>query len=513
VRRGAPYIRISRARDGTTIGVERQLPPIIENFRRQDVVVPVIEQGMTVEEIIEQLRRGEKVPGVFCDNDLSAYSGKRRPAYEDMLAEAQAGQWEVLGAWHADRFTRQPIENERLIDLAERHGTELLTATGQHDLATPSGRMHFRMLGVIARYESEHKAERLKLKHDELAAAGKWQGGRRPFGYVVVGTKLHGKRDDCTDSDDDRCGLFKCHLEKEPTEAAIIEAAARRVLADGSLTPITRQWTALGTRNATTTSQVRAMLTSPRLAGLRRAKIGEEEDGTPIVKLVEADWPAIITREEHEQLVAKLGGPKGPREPQARTYLLSGFAHHADPCGAKVRARPNRHGQRAYHCDPDRNRGGCGHLLTKAEPIEDEVRDRVLTALADPETRAAFERYHARKLAAGEAARLRDELAADKAKLAQLDILAEDLGPAVNDARVKIENRVRTAQARLQAGVRSDALAELPEDETGLQAYWDRADLHQRRAVLRLVLRRVDLIAGGKGKRFDPDRVKCHWLA
>jgi hypothetical protein len=254
------------------------------------------------------------------------------------------------------------------------------------------------------------------------------------------------------------------------------------------------------------------MLTSPRLAGLRRAKIGEEEDGTPIVKLVEADWPAIITREEHEQLVAKLSVTKGSGEPKARTYLLSGFAHHADPCGAKVRARPNRHGQRAYHCDPDRNRGGCGHLLTKAEPIEDEVRDRVLTALADPETRAAFERYHARKLAASEAARLRDEVAADKAKLAQLDLLAADLGPAANDARVKIENRIRTAKARLQAGVRSDALAELPEDEDGLRAYWDRADLDQRRAVLRLVLRRVDLIAGGKGKRFNPDRVKCDWL-
>jgi hypothetical protein len=254
------------------------------------------------------------------------------------------------------------------------------------------------------------------------------------------------------------------------------------------------------------------MLVSPRLAGLRRAKIGEDEHGNPIVKLVEADWPAIISREEHEQLVAKLSDSKGSREPQARSYLLSGFAHHADPCGAKVRARPNRLGQRAYHCDPDRNRGGCGHLLVKAEPIEDEVRDRVIATLATPHLRAEFERFHARKLAAGEAARLRDQLAADRAKLGQLDVLADDLGPAVNDARAKIENRIRTANARLQAGVRSDALAGLPEDAEGLRDYWNRADLDQRRVVLRLVLRRVDLVAGGKGKRFDPDRVICHWL-
>jgi site-specific DNA recombinase len=249
------------------------------------------------------------------------------------------------------------------------------------------------------------------------------------------------------------------------------------------------------------------MLTNPRLAGLRRAPDG---------RLVEADWPAILTRGQHEQLVAILGAP---REPQPRPggrnrpYLLSGYIHHHDPakpCSARLRARPNRHGHRAYVCDA--TTGGCNGLMQMAEPIEDEVRDRVLHALGNPELRAAFERYHARKLSAGEAARLRDQLAADKAKLGQLDLLADDLGAAANDARARIEQRIRTAQVRLQAGVRSDALADLPEDAAGLRAYWDKADLYQRRAVLRLALRRVELQAGGKGARFNPDRVVCHWL-
>jgi hypothetical protein len=512
MRRGAPYLRISEAKDGSTLGVERQLPPIVEAFKRDNISIPAIDQGMTVEEIIEELRRGNKVPGVFCDNDLSAYSGKWRPDYEQMLKEAEAGDWDVLGAWHADRFTRQPIENERFIELAERYGIELKTATGQHDLSTPSGRMHFRMLGVVARYESEHKAERLKLKHDELAAAGKWHGGgRRPFGYAVVGSKLHGKREDCTGSDDDRCGLFKCHLEIVPSEAAEILAAAERVIKGGGkapLTPIILRWTSeLGVRAATSTTHLRAMLVNPRLAGLRRAPDGQ---------LVKADWPEIITRAQHEQLVAILGAP---REPQPRPggrnrpYLLSGFIHHADatkPCQARLRARPNRLGARAYTCDA--RAGGCNGLMQMAEPIEDEVRDRALYALADPEMRAAFERYHARKLSAGEAARLRDQLAADKAKLAQLEALAEDLGQAADDVRARIENRIRTAKVRLQAGVQTDALADLPQDEAGLRAYWDAADLYQQRAVLRLVLRRVRLLSGGRGQRFNPDRVKCDWL-
>jgi site-specific DNA recombinase len=66
----------------------------------------------------------------------------------------------------------------------DRYGIQVATAmAGEHDLASPSGRLHFRMLGSIARYESEHRAERVMVHHDQLAAEGRWHGGRRPFGY------------------------------------------------------------------------------------------------------------------------------------------------------------------------------------------------------------------------------------------------------------------------------------------------------------------------------------------
>lgn len=48
---------------------------------------------------------------------------------------------------------------------------------GEHDLNTPAGRMPFRQLGIIARYESEHRVEQLRLKGDELASNGRPHGG------------------------------------------------------------------------------------------------------------------------------------------------------------------------------------------------------------------------------------------------------------------------------------------------------------------------------------------------
>src|SRR5919201_1731578 len=110
----AIYCRISRVRDGSTLGVDRQEPP--------------------TRLLCERL--GWKVERVFVDNDLSAYHHKRRPDFEELLAWARDGHIRAIAAWDADRLTRQPRENEDLIDLAERYGIRLATVTGEYDLAT-----------------------------------------------------------------------------------------------------------------------------------------------------------------------------------------------------------------------------------------------------------------------------------------------------------------------------------------------------------------------------------------
>ena len=55
---------------------------------------------------------GWEVVGVCVDNDVSAYSGKRRPQYEQMVEAVNAGLVQAVLAWHPDRITRQPKELE-----------------------------------------------------------------------------------------------------------------------------------------------------------------------------------------------------------------------------------------------------------------------------------------------------------------------------------------------------------------------------------------------------------------
>ena len=55
---------------------------------------------------------------------------------------------------------------------------------GEFDLCTPEGRLTARIVGSVARKESEDKSRRIRRKHVELAKAGKVSGGgRRPFGF------------------------------------------------------------------------------------------------------------------------------------------------------------------------------------------------------------------------------------------------------------------------------------------------------------------------------------------
>jgi site-specific DNA recombinase len=110
------------------------------------------------------------VVDTYTDNDVSAYSGRRRPEYERLLSDLTSGRIDGVVTWHLDRLNRSPVEMERLIPLLERHDVQVQTVTaGVIDIGTPSGRAVARTLGAWARFESEHKSERIRAKIGDRA--------------------------------------------------------------------------------------------------------------------------------------------------------------------------------------------------------------------------------------------------------------------------------------------------------------------------------------------------------
>ena len=76
-------------------------------------------------------------------------------------------------------------ELEEFLDVCDASGEVALeSVTGTVDLATHDGRFTARILGAVAKKESDDKSRRIRRKHEEIALAGGVSGGgSRPFGY------------------------------------------------------------------------------------------------------------------------------------------------------------------------------------------------------------------------------------------------------------------------------------------------------------------------------------------
>lgn len=426
-------------------------------------------------------REGWDVVDVFVDNDASAYSGRPRPEYQRLLAAMRSG-LEAVVAWHPDRLHRSPVELEEFIDIVQKRGTRLATVqTGSWDLTTPSGRMVARQLGAVARYESEHKSDRIRRKMRALAEAGADHGGgSRPFGF---------EKDRRTVRED---------------EAVLIREAVEHVRQGGSLRSVAKRWTAEGVPTVTgrpwTTQVLRGILMSARVAGLR------EHHG---VVVAEADWPAVVDREAWEEVRAMLSART--RRGRPSHYLLTGGLARCGLCDARLVARPRSDGRRCYVCASGPNFNGCGKIRVLADPLEELVRDMVLEALDGPGLTEAL-RHSAGDDA--EARVLAEAVAGYERRLEALGEahFVEGILDRDEYARRRATLVERIEAGRAQLGRRSQRTIGLPDAGQHLRDWWNGADHEARRALVALVVEAVVLHPARRGyNRFDPSRVEIRW--
>jgi site-specific DNA recombinase len=250
-------------------------------------------------------------------------------------------------------------------------------------------------------------------------------------------------------------------------------------------------------------------LTSPRIAGLSR---WQDE-------LYEAQWEAIISREEWERVCLILANPapdprRGRREPPPTIYLLTGGLGVCE-CGVSIRGHGTR-GVRYYRREPAQ--GGCGGIHRLAEPIEDYVRDAVLAAFGDPDQGGRLRR--ALTSMQPDDSQLRALLTERQALQARQQSLEQEkiagyydhdpnqchrLNKGVYDDLEKIEDEL--AALPIATGLP----VELPENMDVGYAAWDAWTIEERRAVLAFALKRVTFKRGFHGRKFDPSQIGLDW--
>ncbi len=457
----AIYARISQDRTGEGLGVQRQL----DDCRA------------------EAARRGWVVAQEYVDDDISAYSGKQRPAYRQLLADIAQHDRDAVIVWHLDRLHRRPVELEEFVTTCQLAGvTDVVTLHGDVNLGNGDGLLVARLMAAVAANESDAKSRRGRRKMLELAQSGKPHGGGwRSFGF---------REDRVTVNDG---------------EAAVIRDLAARALAGESLTSLTRwlhdnEIPTVGGKEWRTPT-VRGLLLNPRISGQRT------HQGHVIGPAL---WDAIITFEQQSQLRALLTDPARRTNRTARRYLLSGMVR-CQLCGSTMFSVP-RFEERRYLCRSGPDFGGCGRMAVSAAPLEAFVAQAVLIRLDGPELAAALSGRAAQD---GHASGLSEQIAADTAQLEELAGLWASkaiTAPEWIAARDPIE--ARRAQTRRQVTRRSGStvLAGLVGNGQELRGAWDSLNLTRQAAIVKAIIDHVLMGPGTRGaRRLDPARFQIIW--
>jgi DNA invertase Pin-like site-specific DNA recombinase len=345
---------------------------------------------------------GAEVGEVFSDPGRSAWrKGVRRPGWEALMARIESGASDGFIVFDLSRFTRRPMEGERLIEAAES-GLTVLDSQKNFDLTTADGKSEFRDKMKMAAYQSDvtsltsSRSKRLRAKR------GNPNGSHRAFGFEDDGVTVR----------EEEAAVLREMAERflagESQDSLIRDLNARDVL-----TSYDKPWTRAGFRQ---------VMLRPRNAGLvvyRGEPVAEFRDskGQP----VETAWD----RDTYDLVVAAYAARK-PGRPISGRYTCSGIAR-CGHCGHSLTGRPRSNMspypdgevRREYWCST--STGGCRRIAIDQRALDDWAGEFVIRTLSDQEQIDAFER------ASRERAVRREQLQASLASIGQIkiDFLAE----------------------------------------------------------------------------------------
>jgi DNA invertase Pin-like site-specific DNA recombinase len=459
-RTAAIYTRLSQDRDGSKSGTDRQEKDCRALARRE----------------------GLKVVEVFTDDDRSAYNGKPRPAFERMLKELD--RFDAVIYWKTDRLVRRTTQFWRVVEACENANTRLVSVVEPIDTSTPIGKGFAGVIASMGEQESHNTSLRVRRMQEDNAAAGRPHGSRRPFGYEPDGMTIR------------------------KSEAKYVRQARDRILRGESLNAICYDWNERGIKPSSSplwrVASLRLMIKSPRIAGLYQYR------GEIVGK---AAWPAIISVEDRERIVAVLADRSGPKRGRAPLYLLTGFLT-CGRCGAPLRSsrKGSKGDRRSWACirTPGEDHF-CGSLSIHAARVEELVEAAVLHRLEKPAVLRAMRKRPNRN---GKAAAATTSMSTLEDRLVQL---GKDHDDGLISRREWLERR-QPLQAKIDAAradLAADAEAQVAHqfnDET-VRDRWAAMTLDQRRVVLRTLIASITVLpATVYGNTFDPDRVEIAWV-
>jgi site-specific DNA recombinase len=415
----------------------------------------------------------------FIDRDISGWRDKVRPAFDLMMQGIKNGDFGGVCVVEVSRFSRNLRRAIPWVNQILDAGALILSESEHIDTSDPLGLSSLYGRFAQAETESLKISRRTKLGNEARAAQGRPHHGRRCFGYTT-------------------------RYEQIPAEVKVARKIVSQLLDGDTLSSIARGLNERGVKTTMdglwTGSSVRQWASSPTLAGIRRYRTTDERREYKPGTEVKGTWKPIITTEQRQTLLIRLGDVRPDNGGKTITrWLLSGIAL-CGTCGQRMHVHT---GTRRYVCSKVDGKG-CGKIAASVDRVDEIVTSKVLDLLADLDVEPVspsedgggddveqlerklrdlnVSRFDAEEITAAEWKPLRDAL------VARLDAARE-----ARDAR-SIE-----IASRLPTGTRDE-----------LTAWWDAVAIEERRTAVRGAYSIRILPATKLGCQFDAGRVQLN---
>jgi len=161
-----------------------------------------------------------EMPDRYADGGFSGGT-MERPALKRLMADAQAGRFDMVVVYKVDRLSRSLLDFSRMIELFDNHGVSFVSVTQSFNTNTSMGRLTLNLLLSFAQFEREIAGERIRDKVAAMKKRGMYLGGVPPLGYDV---DREAKK-----------------LVVNETEARLVRRIFKRYLAMGSATELAKE--------------------------------------------------------------------------------------------------------------------------------------------------------------------------------------------------------------------------------------------------------------------------------
>lgn len=314
--------------------------------------------------------QGWQVVADYVEAGRSAYTEdlRRRPAFQQMLADARARRFDVLLVYELSRFARRQRVQFSVAGDLEGLGIRVISVTEPIDPDTIGGFVTYSVLAMQAELHSRILSRRMRDVRAGEAAHGRLSK-RAALGQVW--------QDKCLVWDDAAAALPRRAYELAATGLGT-PAVLAQLLAEGHHISL---------------SSLHYVLRNPAYAGLLRHR----------GRLMPAAWPPLVERGTWDAVQAQRAArhPKGAVRAtvRARAHATLGGLVYCANCGAKLHydhhAPPKRN---YYHCACREEQGHCDARPSRADRLE-EAMGAIVAGLVFPDevidqARAILEAEH-----------------------------------------------------------------------------------------------------------------------